>query len=233
MVFMTTTVFKKMSLLTLGLACAAGVIFAVGAKTDQTQIDANASTAQTERRVYVYLAGAWDGSDMYIHYWGGVSGTDWNACPAMTKVVSDYYQGLFYYDISMDTTTFLVKSATGNVSKTSNQSQNISVTSLFVGSNYYVAAVAAWVDDGIARAVSFSDTLPMSSLQCAAVLNNINSCDSSYAEGYNAWPQLNDLFILPSTLDGSTVVTDNYGDSTTISAKCAYLQNRYTVDQAS
>lgn len=62
--------------------------------------------------------------------------------------------------------------------------------------------------------------------------DDIDSCSSSYAGGYNAWPQLNDLFISPSTLDGSTVVPDNFGDDTTIADKTAYLEAKYEYDQA-
>lgn len=150
----------------------------------------------------------------------------------MTNVVSDYWQGLFYYDVPADVTSFLVKDSTGNVYKASNQSANIAISDLFLDGDYKVAAVKAWVIDGNKRVVGAADNAPMSSLQAAAVLNNIDSCSSSYAGGYNAWPQLNDLFISPSTLDGSTVVPDNFGDDTTIADKTAYLEAKYEYDQA-
>jgi hypothetical protein len=224
---------KSISLLTLGLVCALGVLGSM--RLANRGFETNAATVQTERRLYVYLVGGWDGTDMYIHYWGGegVTGTTWSNCPQMTRVVSDYWQGLYFYDVPVNTESFLVKNATGDVLKTSNQSDNMLIASLFVSSNYLALAVSAWVSDGTKRAVSTADTLGISSLQIVAVLNNINSCDSSYAEGYNAWPQLNDLFITPSTFDGSTVVPDNYGPDTTITGKCTYLQARYNLDQAS
>ncbi len=222
---------KTVSLLTLGLVCALGVLGSV--KFAKQGFETNAATVQTERRVYVYLEGGWDSGNMYIHYWGGASGTTWASCPQMTKVVSDYYQGLFYYDVPVETTDFLVKDSTGDVSKQSNQSDNFLISTIFTGSDYKVFEIDPWVNDSTKRTGTVKDNVPMSSAQAAAVLNNINSCDSSYAEGYNAWPQLNDLFISSSTLEGTTVVTDNYGDSTTIANKCAYIQNRYNIDQAS
>ena len=44
---------------------------------------------------------------------------------------------------------------------------------------------------------------------------------------------LNDLFISPSTLVGSTVVTDNFGGDTTITNKTAWLQAKYSLDGGS
>jgi len=210
-------------------------LFSVGLIANSFRLlsDSKAATAQTDRRIYVYLEGAWDNpGHMFIYYWGGASGTNWSSCPEMTNVVSDYWQGLFYYDIPMDVTGFLVKDLTGDVIKLSNQSADILVADLFVETDYKVATVKGWVADENKRVVGTADNAPMSSLQAAAVLNNINSCSSSYAGGYNSWPQLDDLFISSSTLDGSTDVPDNFGGDTTIAEKTAFLQTKYEYDQA-
>ena len=210
-------------------------LFSVGLIANSMSLLSNsqAATEQTNRRLYVYLEGAWDNAGhMYIHYWGGATGTTWESCPEMTNVVSDYWQGLFFYDVPVDVTDFLVKDSSGNVSKSSNQSANMSVADLLVEGDYKVATVKSWVSDGASRLTGVADNAPMSSLQAVAVLNNINSCSSSYASGYNSWPQLDDLFISPSTLEGSTVVPDNFGDSTTIAEKNAYLEAKYLADQA-
>ena len=227
---------KKASLL-LGVV-ALGVVTSASLLTNSYHLfsQSGAITDQTDRRVYVYLEGPWDNfGHMFIHYWGGASGTTWETCPEMTSVVSDYWHGLFYYDIPSDVTDFLVKDSTGDVSysKTSNQSANIAISNLFLTGDYKVATVGAWVDNGASRVVGAADNAPMSSLQAAAVLNNIDSCSTSYAGGYNSWPQLDDLFISPSTLEGSTVVIDNFGDDTTIAEKTAYLEAKYLADQAS
>lgn len=210
-------------------------LFSVGLIANSFRLlsDSKAATIQNDRRVYAYLEGPWDNTGhMFIYYWGGASGTNWASCPEMTNVVSDYWQGLFYYDVPADVTSFLVKDSTGNVSKASNQSADIAISDLFLDGDYKVAAVKAWAGDGNKRVVGAADNAPMSSLQAAAVLNNVNSCSSSYASGYNSWPQLNDLFISSSTLDGSTVVPDNFGGDTTIAEKTAYLEAKYLADQA-
>ena len=211
-------------------ASAAAMLFSVS--PNQTN-EVEAATVQTHRRLYAKLQGAWDNADhMYIHYWGGTStGTTWASCPEMTNVISDYWQGLYYYDVPVDITDFLVKDSTGEPSKVSNKSADITVASLFVEGNYQVCVIGSWVADNTVRAVTVEDNAPMSSLQATAILNNIDSCDSSYAGGYNAWPQLNDLFISPSALEGSTVVTDNFGPDTTIALKTAFLQAQYNEDQ--
>lgn len=219
--------------LLLGVA-ALGVVTAAGFMTNSFRMfkGSNAATVQDSRRLYVYLEGDWTAADMFIHYWGGAEGTTYDTAAQMTKVVSDYWQGLYYFDIAMDVTGFLVRNASGAFTKNSDQSEDILVADLLVGTNYKAVAVKAWVADTAKRAIEIVDTVPGNSGQVAAILNHIDSCSTSYAGGYNAWPQLDDLFITPSTLEGSTVVIDNFGDDTTIAAKIAYLEYRYNLDQA-
>ena len=63
----------------------------------------------------------------------------------------------------------------------------------------------------------------MNGNELAQVLSHIQSCSSSYASGYNAWPQLNDLFVTPSTFTGNETVNDNV-PPTTINNKVAMLE---------
>jgi len=95
MIFMTTTVFKKMSLLTLGLACAAGVIFSVGAKTAKPETNVEAATILTKR--------VWVNTNEYPSYWydgGAVTGIHyWGASEDYVKVILDSANSTWYYDI--------------------------------------------------------------------------------------------------------------------------------------
>lgn len=207
------------------LALLAGIFGFATLKQKEVKVSAG---VQTHRRVYAYLEGDWSSEEMYIHYWGGTSGTDWYNSPKMVRVVDDYWKGLWYYDVPVDVTTFLVKNKSGDVSKSSDQSVDISIADLFLANDYKVAAVKAWVNDGSKRLVGFANDAPGNSGQVAAILAQIDSCSDSYANGYNAWPQLNDLFVAPSTLDGSTTVNDAFGGATTISNKVAMLQSQYT-----
>jgi hypothetical protein len=209
------------------LALLTGVFGFATLKQKEVKVSAGVGV-QTHRRVYAYLEGDWSSPDMYIHYFGGASGTDWNNSPKMVRVLSDYWHGLWYYDVPVDVTAFVVKNTSGSVNKLSDQSVDISIADLFLDNDYKVAAVKAWVNDGAKRLVGFADNAPGNNGQVAEILAHIDSCSDSYASGYNAWPQLNDLFVAPSTLDGDTIVNDKFGEATTISNKVAMLQSQYT-----
>jgi len=186
-----------------------------------------ALTTQTTRRIYAYLEGDWTDDKMFIYYTGGTNPATWTACPEMTQVVNDYWTGMFYYDIPIDHTTLVFKKSTGNLDILSDQSVDVAVADLFVEGNYKIAAVKAWVENTSKRAVSIEENAPANTFQIAAILNNINSCDTSYAAGYNAWPQLFDLFIEPRYLEiSSTAIPGEEG--VTISQKITTLK-QYTL----
>jgi len=190
-----------------------------------TEVQA-APTTQTKRRIYAYLEGDWTDDKMFIHYTGGTNASTWTSCPEMTQVVDDYYTGLFYYDIDIDHTTVVFKKLTGDLAKLSDQSVDVAVSDLFPTGNYKVAAVKAWVADDTKRAVTAEDTAPANSGQIAAILNHINSCSADYATGFNAWPQLYDLFIQPRYLEISSTAVP--GESVTVSEKLETLKT-YTL----
>lgn len=218
--------------ITAAFALGAGILGATDLVKPQPNFEVGAAAVQTHRRVYVVLEGDWQGgveSDMYIHYWGGAVGTDWNNCPKMDKVVSDYSQGLFFYDVPIDTTTFMVKRYAGGVADWE-KTVDIPISSLFLGTDFKAAAIPYGTTP---RSAKFYDNLPSNSGQTAAVLAAINSCSTCYAGGCNAWPQLDDLFISCSTLDYNTTVYDRFGANTTIANKVAWLQTKYNIDQAS
>lgn len=230
---MGKTTSKSISLLTLGLVCALGVLGSM--RLANRGFETNAATVQTHRRVYVYLDDAlsYMNDTIYIHYWGGGEGSTWGSQPAMTIVLGDdFYGGMHYFDLPVYTTDFMISNGT-SPSNEWEKSDDISIGSLFNGSNYLFAkildATLGGTNDG-RRNIEYVDFHSFSDGQAAAVLNHINSCSTSYAGGYNAWPQINDLFISHSTLNGSTVVTDEDRPDTTISDKCAYLQIWYNID---
>jgi hypothetical protein len=213
--------FKKAFLMVLGLSMAIGLgITHSRLVTTETE----AQTPQTHRRVYVYTKDDWaQAGDVFIHYWGGAEGTDWEASPQMEMVLNDYYRGMYYYDIPIDVTTFLVKDDPGTPTI---QSSNILISDVFPVDDFKIPST--W-EDGTHWA---ENDAGMGSEQLAAVLNHIDSCSPSYAGGYNAWPQLNNLFVQPSTYEPSEIVTDNFGDSTTIGDKIDYISRWHSLDQA-
>ncbi len=235
-----TLLFKKITTAALSLAMVGGVILSVGTTVDNSNYQPNAQATQTNMRIYAYLKSAWDtvGGQikMYITYENTViTPIPYDSAVEMTKVVSDYWEGLFYYDVPIgfdNDDQFRLRNSTGLwPGKDSNQSGYIYFKDLVQSGDYKGVSIGAWVADNTPRVAVIENTIPVNSGQAAAVLAKIDSCDPSFANGYNAWPQLNDLFIIPSTLVGSTEVNDTvFGalETTTISNKIAMLSAEYT-----
>ncbi|MCX5774779.1 MAG: hypothetical protein NTV44_00120, partial [Firmicutes bacterium] len=214
----------------LGLAMAAGLGLASG-----KAIESKAFLTDYYR-VYVVNTQSWfDNTSLYIHYWGGASGTTWESCPAMTEAVSDYYSGLYYYDVPNDTTNFLVKQGTGGVAdwkKTANFTIDLNKTQA-----YSIEPSVSGQPASIG-----SHTVLLSAAQFTGVLYHIDSCSGDHAEGYEANPQLNNLFVnnigsSEKALFPTTMVTDyvsenlshDLGKTATVSItnKLAMLQAKY------
>lgn len=187
-----------------------------------------ALTMQTHRRVYAYLEGDWTLDQMYIYYWGGssVGAPTFENPRLMTQVLDNYYEGLFYYDVPVDHTHCLFRKSSGAQDGNHNQSQDALIAHTYVGNNYKAIKVGPWTADGTKRTITYVDTVPINGNELAQVLSHIQSCSSSYASGYNAWPQLNDLFVTPSTFTGNETVNDNV-PPTTINNKVAMLEQEY------
>jgi hypothetical protein len=79
----------------------------------------------------------------------------------------------------------------------------------------------------------------MSANQLAVVLGSFKSCDSSYADGYNAYPLVNSAFYTPCTDSGkdSTTVVDPVGYNgvfnTTIGDKVSMMKANYDKERVS
>lgn len=203
------------------------------ALTQKETVQAEAKTAQTDRRIYAWTKEAWAyNGDVYIHYWGGAA-NNFNAADKMTLVVNDHWNGLYYFDVPSAATSFLLKNAyTGDGTI---KTADINISDIFTGTDY--KAVETW---GGGASVYYQTTVALpNNGQVQAVLSAINSCSTSYAGGYNAWPQLDDLFITPNegkTDFASTTLnepTPYGGIQPNIGEKISYLEAKYTVDQAS
>lgn len=243
---------KKLTKVLAVLALLTGFIGVASTQKETVQVEAQ--TTQTHRRVYVYLMGGWDVDQMFIHFWtdsGDVFA--WTESPEMTQVVNDYYTGLYFYDLPVAAIGFLVKEDSNGSEKTSDESEDILISELFVESNYKVAAVGAWANDGVKRTVTYNDYLPLTDGtndpgKVAAILSQIDSCSSNYASGYNAYPQLFDLFTnsaaqdVKDTFSTQTLFESGIGATglarpgsegqATIEEKMNYLSSRYAIDGA-
>jgi hypothetical protein len=224
-----TSLFKKLTISSLSLIVLGGIVFSVGSN-EPSEFEVSAS--DTNKRIYIYLKGTWDGGDvMYIHYFGGSSSTTFDTAVQMTQVINNYWEGMFYYDVPSDTTGFLVKDrANGNGFKYSNQSVDISMSSIFLTgpTNYKAVEISAWLgSDGTKRSATFVENLGLNNSEVALLLKKIDTCSSSTSGGFNAYPQIDDLFFTTNTFDTSFSVDDDFGPTTTIGNKKQRLFENY------
>ncbi len=239
---------KNVALLTL-LALSVGA-FGILQKHKEADIKTLAATPKTDIRVYVVRK--WEGENrwqfweekMYIHYWGGSSGSDYATAPEMVKVLDDYHHGLYYYDVPANTTHFMV-SAFQNEGNNNLKSKNLELSEVLdKQSNNEMPFLYDWngVDGGGGNRVFGFEKAGMSTSQLAKVLGHIDSCSSSYASGYNAYPQINNLFLSNSQYDPNTTIAEGHADPgyaegggvpvlPTIGAKLDYMKYRYNEDQ--
>lgn len=225
---------KKMNMLWTKIAAIAlGAILTVGVGATLSSLtpssEVEAAPAQTNRRLYVYTKDGWYQDTPYIYYWGGgVASPDFNAAPAMTEVVNDWWNGLFYFDLPVAATNYLLKNAAygdGTV-----KTDDLNVADAFPPNDYNI--VETWGGGG---SVYLQPSLSnMNAGQFAAILSKIDSCSYSYASGVNAYPQINDLFYTyaTKTYHDTTYVPDqknlaNDSINVTITDKYNFISARY------
>ncbi len=210
--FLEETKMKKIVCASLAVLLVGGGLGLMSAK-EAPMLETKAETMEVTR-VFAYLKGGWDSDgSMYAYvYASGVEGENYNAAwpgVKMTRVLEDYWQGLYYYDIPADLDyTHVVFSSGQQDWKNSNKARDIALTE-FVGSEgYYVAAgIEAWVADDTPREVTFGG-VGISVYQAAATFSaaHVDVCND-----YALYPVYRDLFITPSA--GWEEATENEEDT--------------------
>lgn len=203
---------KKIVCASLALLLVGGGLGLMSAK-DAPMLETKAETMEVTR-VFAYLKGGWDSDgSMYAYaYASGVEDVNYNAAwpgVKMTRVLEDYWQGLYYYDIPNDLPYTHVVFSSGQWDwKNSNKARDIALTEFVSEDGYYVAAgIEAWVDDNSPREVTFS-SVGMSVYQAAATFSaaHVDVCND-----YALYPLYRDLFITPSA--GWEEATENETDT--------------------
>lgn len=158
-------------------------------------------------RIFSVLKGGWDQVNNETQMWAyafGEGENNYNAAypgVQMTNVLSDYWTGLWYYDLPANNTfTTVIFSNGNNYNKDSNQTVDVSLASFVTtneeGVSYHVAAyIDEWkTSDATKREVTFSG-VGMSALQAAATFSatHLDVCND-----YTLYPIYRDLFITPS-----------------------------------
>jgi hypothetical protein len=223
--------FKKTLLATLTTFMVGGVLISLNSRTDKSEFNLDATA--TDHRLYVVIKNAWfNNTNMYIWH-DGTGGPAFDNAPEMTRILDDYYEDLYFYDVPVSATKFIVKRISGAINSSNFWQQTVDITIRYETPTVYY--VKDNTGDNTKSQYDYWNTAAMNSGQLAAVLSRIDTCSPSYSSGFNAWPQLNTLFVSPSTYTGSTIVNDqlNYPsdpqrESTTITNKINRLTENYT-----
>ena len=239
---------KKKGLLTvagLSVLAAGLVVGAVNnnafrfANAEQTEV--NFATAEVTRRFYFVIDGykaEWNtsGQELHVHAWGGsLAAEQWSA--KATKMYGDYgtdNQGLWFADITAvgigSAVNAQVKRQGGNDAWS--YSKGLALPSLGDKTND-VMYLLGTADESGNRNASLG-TAGGTSGQVASFLNFVSTCTTSYANGFNAYPQLKANFLDPSAGEitaygGGTYVEDKDDKDVhyTLNQKIAELEAQY------
>ena len=160
----------------------------------------------------------WTGSTLYVYYWNA----NGNGTAKVTEeVLSDYYKGLWYVDITLTaaTTSLNVIVRVGNDSGVYDWGNNNQTFTQPLGS--FGDEDTIWLNNGVSwdssenrnsRQASIGTTNGFSAAQLAVIMSKYNTCSSANTNGYNAYPQLNVNFI--EKTDSSAFSTKVYGQDT-------------------
>lgn len=157
----------------------------------------------------------WTGSTMYIYYWNA-SGS--GEIKVSEEVLSDYYKGLWYVDISLAnvTTSLNVIVRVGNDSGAYNWGNNNQTFTQPLGA--LGEADSIWLNNGVtwdssegrnSRQASIGTTNGFSGDQLAVVMSKYDTCSSNTTNGYNAYSQMKTNFF--DKTDSSAFSTKVYG----------------------
>lgn len=220
--------FKALTLFSLIGLFLVGLVFSVKGPSIEVK-----ASEQTHKRLYVVLnweVGGnpnWNNGDMYIHYWGEGFGTTWNENePKMTRILDDHHKGLYFFDLPVNTDFFILKNKRGDTDFW-NRTGDISVSQFFDPSGYRAAHITKVMDGDYRKVDATTENVDVNKL--AEILSYFESCSPSYTVGYNAWPQLRDVFVTPSgNFDNSVNLIEKISENTTtVGNKIAMLTREY------
>lgn len=229
-----STLIKFLTVLVIG-GGTIGASVAISSAQKNNIVEAEAIGDNDTIRIYAIMKDDWaysSAKNMYIHV--NAPGWEYNDSPQMNMILNDYYEGLFYYDVPSDFNVIVLKGVSGST-RYDYQTVDINKSDVYSPNNdfnlgvYKVIYLEGTYSYGGKRNVSFGYA-PCSSAQAAEILKHeyIDSCSTSRANGYNAYPQLKKLFFDCSTWDDNTIV-DNENEiyQTTLGELKAALATRY------
>ena len=181
----------------------------------------NAAAPTNQRRVWIIDNNGsssetswWGSHSLFIHYWNDKGGGE---IPANEKVLSDYYKGLWYFDVSLEDVTtslcLIVRVGDDEPMSWGNNNQTFTLELGAIGT-----ADTIWLNDGVTwdgkenrnnRNASIGTTNGFSGDQLAVVMSKYNTCSSNTTNGYNAYSQMKTNFF--DKTDSAAFSTKVYG----------------------
>ena len=190
------------------------------AKTNAQQL-IDLDTEEITRRIWIVNQDDWGWEHYYVYArnandhtkFANVAFTGWVDFTGETM----YYHGLAYADV-----TFV--GAGGNIDvivKNAEDDSGTETAFLELGSLESIDGDVIWILAGLqdGKRNASIGTAPMSTGQLAKALATIHTCQDGFNDGYNAYPQLDKDFFIPS----ATAIAD-YGDGT-------YVEDGYKLTQ--
>ena len=153
-------------------------------------VDNNGSSSETSW---------WSSHSLFLHYWNDRGGGE---IKANEKVLSDYYKGLWYFDVSLEDVTtslrLIVRVGDDEPMSWGDNNQTFTLELGAIGT-----ADTIWLNDGVSmdykenhnsRNASIGTTNGFSGAQLAVVMSKYNTCSSNTTNGYNAYSQMKTNF---------------------------------------
>ena len=204
----------------------------------------NFSEETITRRVYFYLDGSWadegtkwDGCNFVLHYTLN-GGTTWNWTGDATEFYGDFYNGLYYIDITAQGigASFVAQVKSSNSDSSYCYTNEVTLPSL-ADEDHDVIHVESGNDGYGHRKASISAAGASEIGKIASFLNFMRPCIDSYANGYNAYPHFNANFLDPANAAEAIAASGNTQTGTdedeehvhyTVNQKIAELSKQYT-----
>ena len=187
------------------------------AKTDAAQTEVDFTTANITRRVYFVdnKDNWWEGKSLELHVWGGSLQAEQYV--DAVKMNNSYYWGLYYADITGVGAGSAINAQAHVKGYADAQWWSVGQTLPSLGSK---TEDVIWLNNGTGEGGNRNASIGSAGGTCdqvASFLDFISTCTTSYASGYNAYPQLKANF-----LDPSSAAIAQWGDVTPVEGGTTY-----------
>ena len=201
--------------LTLGLVAGTAIFTKSNISVIDTRQSRAPAPSNTIRIWIVNNDNWWTDNNYFVHAWNASGNVD---TAKVTSVLTDYYHGLGYVDVSLANATSTLQIQV--VNSWGEYGQTVTLTLPAFGGEDTV-----WMNSGGTydndhgrndRNASLGTTSGFSAAQLASILAGFNTCSSTNTYGYNSYPQLQTNFFAKCDADvlaSTTTLADyDYGE---------------------